>query len=568
MVVIDDVDRLQKNEILAVFRLIKLTSHIKNIVFLLCFDPLKVISAIKDDKEMNDPQDYIDKIVQLPIHLPMIDQTKIDQFLLFSSPDIGYTSEIDKFFNQLGLTDERRKEFNDNFVKIYLSELSQIFSTFRSAKRYLNGILFRLPFIEREVYLYDFFIMEVFYAFFPKVYADIKKSSWYYVSPWSLELWAYSRLPHSDNEKYRIIKEHVELLIADEKEKSVIISLLKDIFPEVKNAFLPSGQGHTNYSNWAEDYRIKKRIAHPECFFKYLMLGTREEVIPDAEFEDMLKRWKESISPKEEIKSSLFDKYQKQHKLVDLLQRLKLHSSVIDAKLVLPIIRVIYENCSKLQREGDLWLTEFDQAEGLIFRLLNDNKAIENNQIQEVLKEIVEKAKCHNFVSLVVFSCNKERGSSLHRVLENVKPEELRDILTKRLRDYFINGKRNIFDEYRQERDFAFVLYQWATRWGDQSKPRQDEVTDYLVDIFKKNPKNAGFFLRHFVQKGLGTNEYKYFQYKDFTAAYNQNKFADCLTELGEKAYSTESEKEAIALFLKAHSEAVSKKDPSSNISQ
>jgi len=560
LVIIDDIDRLQKNEILAVFRLIKLTSHMRNMVFLLSFDPSKVASAIKNDEEMSDPRNYIEKIVQLPIHLPMTDQRKIDQFLLFSYPDIGYRSEIDKFFDQLGITGDRRKEFDDAFVKIYQSDLKQIFSTYRAAKRYLNSVFFRLPFIEREVYLYDFFIIEIFQAFFPEIYSDIKSSPWYYVSSWTWEAKgsSLSLLPYDENEKYQVIKKHIEDLISNEKDKGLIISLLQDVFPEVKNAF---GRSRANYDGLAEDYQRKKRVAHPDCFLKYFMLGVREGIISDAEFEDMLKKWKESSSPNDEIKASFFDKYQKEVKLIDLLQRLKLHAGLIDKNLILPLIRVIYQNCSKFRREGDFWNTEYDQADGVIFRLLEDNKAIQNNQIQDILKEIVEKTECLDFVSMVVLTCNKERGGSLYRVYENVKSDELKEILAKRLKEHFVDGKNNIFEEYRQEREFAFILYQWATNWGDQSKPRRDEVTDYLIEVFNKNPKNAGFFLRHFAKKGLGFDEKKYFDYKEFIVAYNPEKFTQCLTKLGEKAYSTESEKEAIELFLKKHTEATTKKD-------
>lgn len=565
LVVIDDLDRLQGNEILAIFRLIKLTSHMKNMVFLLSFDPVRVISIIKRNGTIDDPENYIEKIVQLPIHLPLTDQRKIDQFLLFSYPDIGYVSEIDKFFDQLGITGIRRKEFDEVFVKIYQSDLKQIFSTYRAAKRYLNSIFFRLPFIEREVHLYDFFILEVFQTFFPSIYADMKLHPWYYVSPWSLEIQAYSPLPYDKGEKYKAIKGHIEKLLS-EKEREITISLLEDIFPEIKNAF---GRGNIDYGGWAEDYRKKKRIAHPDCFLKYFMLGVREGVISDAEFEDELQKWIASSTPEEEIRASFFDKYQKDFKLIDFLQRLKLYAGLLDGKLIFPLIRVIYKSCSRFRQDGDLWNTEYDQADGLIFRLLEDNPNIQDNEMQEILKEIIEKTERYDFASMIVLTCNPDRSSSLQRIYKNVKPEELREILKKRLRAYFVENKKDIFVEYREEREFAFILYQWATHWGDRSKPRNDEVTGYLVEIFKKNPKNAGFFLRHFAKKSLGFREEKrYFDYNEFKFAYDPIKFSACLTELGEQAYSTESEREAVELLLKAYSDEVGKNLPSDQQSQ
>jgi hypothetical protein len=568
LVIIDDLDRLQRDEILAVFRLIKLTSHMKNMIFLLSFDPIRVALIIKNKDLEEDLQSYIEKIVQLPIHIPMADQRIVDKFLLFSYPDIGYRSEIDKFFDQLQIGVDRRREFDDAFVKIYQSNLRQIFSTFRAAKRYLNGIRFRLPFIEREIYLYDFFIIEIFHTFFPNIYADIKSSAWSYISPWSLEVMAFSPFPHDEKQKYLAIKKHIEQIISNQENKALLVSLLEDIFPEVKNAFVAEGHGHTDYSGMEVDYRTKKRIAHPDCFFKYFMLGVREGIIPDAEFEDLLKQWIKSSSPEAEIESSLFGKYQKVFKLIDLLQRLKIYASSIHESLVLPLIRTVYHNCSKFQREGDLWNTEYSQAEGLIFRLLEDNAAVKHDQVHSILKEIVEQVECLDFASWVVLGSNESRGGGLHKIYKNVQLKELRDILSGRLRKDFVEGRKDIFDIYPRERQFAFILHQWATRWEDPKESHRDEVNDYLMNLFKTKPNRLGYFLLHFVIERIDFDKGKYFDYAGFKVAYDSNKLFSCLTELGEKAYSTESEKVAIELFIKAHKKSLKEREESSSTQQ
>lgn len=243
--------------------------------------------------------------------------------------------------------------------------------------------------------------------------------------------------------------------------KNVIVSLLKSIFPEVKSAF-----SSTRYSGLTEEYRVKHRIAHLDCFLKYFMLGVREEVIPDAEFDDMLILWKNVLSVENEMKKSLFDKYQKEFKLIDVLERLKLYSGALDGELLLPLIRTLYKNCSKFRRDGDIWDTEYDQAKLLIIRLLQGNSFFRDDNIHSVLQEVVDKSECLDLASWVVFVSNEDRQSGFYRIYQNVKIEELRDSLAERLQKYFIEGERDIFDEYRQEREFGFILYQWATRWG------------------------------------------------------------------------------------------------------
>lgn len=80
IVLIDDIDRVQnKNDILHVFQLIKLSAKFKNTMFLLSLDQ-KIISSCLYQELSEDPS-YLEKIIQAPTYLPAIEQTKIDKFL-------------------------------------------------------------------------------------------------------------------------------------------------------------------------------------------------------------------------------------------------------------------------------------------------------------------------------------------------------------------------------------------------------------------------------------------------------------------------------------------------------
>lgn len=558
LVVIDDVDRLQKDEMLAVFRLVKLTSEMKNLVFLLSFDPT-VVGEVLGDIE-GGAEAYIEKIVQLPIQLPMTDQSIIDKFLLYSYPESK--SEIDKMFDAMTIDPTRRKEFDDDFIKLYQTTIHLLFPTFRSVKRYLNSVMFRLPFVEKEVFLYDFFIIELFQTFFPKIYADIKAHGWYYVSNWTLVTHALSPLPYDKTERTKAIKAHIEGVIGDDEDKDVITSLLEEIFPEVRGSLSSSRSWRMHTTPDDAEYRRKGRVAHPDCFQKYFMLGVREGIIPDAEFHDELKKWKGASLPETEIENSLFAKYQKTGKLVEFLERLKLFAGQIDLNLVLPLIRTLYKNCSRLSREGDLWSTEFDQAEGLIFRLLEDNAGIKPEEIHAILEEIVKHAACFDLASLIVMSCGETRTSSLYRVHDNVRVAELRDILEARLKEYFVKGKKDIFLEYRKEREFAFILYQWATRWGDKTQSHKAEATNYLMWVFRENPKELGYFLTTYAKPQLGNREKKVFDMNGFSTAFEVEKFGRRLSRGKSSAYSNQEEKEAVDLFMAAYKQWLKSKPP------
>lgn len=548
LVIIDDIDRLQADQILAVFRLVKLTSHIKDMVFLLSFDWNQVISILKKSRQIGDPRSYLEKIVQLPLHLPTTNQNVIDDYLLFPTAE-GYQTEIGKLFDRLEIDENSQSEFYKDFRDLYQSELRPLFSTFRTVKRFINSISFRLPFVKREVYLYDFFIIEILRVFYPDIYSDIKKSPWVYAVRFGILSFGES-FSTDPEEKIIAIKQHIENLIQNHNsvKKNVIISLLKNIFPEINSAFEKSHIGH----EYLSDYRLKKRVAHPECFPKYFRLQVSKGETPDAEIDDLIKKWEESTTPEAEIVLSFFEKYQKENTLADLLEQLKLRSNIIDEKLVQPLINVIYKNCAKYRRDGEIWFTEYDKALEFIFLLLRDNKNIKDQDISKLLEEIIEKTKCFDFISNIVLDCQRGQRERI-RPYNHINADELRNILDNRLHGHFITNNNNIFEEYPLDRQFGFILYQWATLWEKPNGQRQDKVTSYLVSLFDNNPPKAGFFLSKFLSSTLVIGDR--FDHGKFVAAYDPKIFHECLKKLGANAYSTESERKAVELFMEAYSE-------------
>ena len=72
---IDDVDRLDKDELHAVLRLIRQVADFKNCIYIVAMDVDMVAKSIGDyhgKGSMQDGRKFLDKIVQVPISLPRI----------------------------------------------------------------------------------------------------------------------------------------------------------------------------------------------------------------------------------------------------------------------------------------------------------------------------------------------------------------------------------------------------------------------------------------------------------------------------------------------------------------
>ncbi|MGK7929585.1 MAG: P-loop NTPase fold protein [Spirulina sp.] len=73
LVVIDDIDRLEPEEIRQLFRLLKAVANFPNTVYFLSFDKGVVIKNLEAIQRVSG-EDYLEKIVQVPFELPLPDR--------------------------------------------------------------------------------------------------------------------------------------------------------------------------------------------------------------------------------------------------------------------------------------------------------------------------------------------------------------------------------------------------------------------------------------------------------------------------------------------------------------
>ena len=80
LVVIDDLDRLTPSEAVEMVSLLKGLGDLPNVVYLLCYDEDRLADLIKTELEL-DGREFLQKIVQYPVHLPPLDTTDITRLL-------------------------------------------------------------------------------------------------------------------------------------------------------------------------------------------------------------------------------------------------------------------------------------------------------------------------------------------------------------------------------------------------------------------------------------------------------------------------------------------------------
>jgi predicted KAP-like P-loop ATPase len=273
VILIDDIDRLDKNEIHSIFRLVKLTADFTNTTYILSFDEDMVAAAIGErfgagNKESG--QNFLEKIIQVPITIPVAQPAALNEFCF-------------EMINRI--LDSNKIELSENEVKRFISEFSNNLlnklKTPRLAVRYVNTLSFSLPLLYGEVNLVDLMLFEAIKIFYPSHYEFIKENPDYFILSYSN---TYSHV--KDNDKINSVKKELEKLALGltKLQNKSIERLLCHLFPTL-NEVLSNYYNHSGNSN---DWFKNKRIASSRYFNKYFSYSVIKGELSDVQFESFL----------------------------------------------------------------------------------------------------------------------------------------------------------------------------------------------------------------------------------------------------------------------------------------
>jgi hypothetical protein len=160
IVLLDDMDRLEQEEILNTLKLIRTLSDFNNLIFIVGYDRKYLVDTIEKKKE-----NYLDKVFNVEINLLPFDENQITQ-MLFSKVDeifpekesndldiTGFNNGFKSLFNKSG------KSYPVNInLDLFLGEACtdyelkfvDFLDSFRDIKRFINEFKFNASFLESE----------------------------------------------------------------------------------------------------------------------------------------------------------------------------------------------------------------------------------------------------------------------------------------------------------------------------------------------------------------------------------------------------------------------------------
>lgn len=166
IIAVDDIDRLVKEEVLEVLKLVRNTANFRNIVYVVAYDRAYVEETLKE-YGINNSGKYLEKIFNVPFLLP---EKSIERKKAL------YKEILQKniFFNKTNQTDNGIEAFIDEFGE-YLS--------IRNVKKLAKQLLINTPFIRKdgltfELDIYDTLILYYLSIKYKKIYEKLKELSY------------------------------------------------------------------------------------------------------------------------------------------------------------------------------------------------------------------------------------------------------------------------------------------------------------------------------------------------------------------------------------------------------
>lgn len=318
VVFIDDVDRLDRQEITTVMRLVKIAADFSFTAYVLAFDPAVVAAALAERYPNGSPfgENFLEKIVQVPLTLPRTDAAVVRQILL---------EDVERHFetHEIQLTPDEATRLWMALDEAVLPRLR----TVRIARRLSNALEFALPIVPGEVNAVDVVLIEALRTLYPQAYDFVKASVNWIVSP------VLGRL---SREEAGQLDPAMEGLSARDVEGCK--KLLRYLFPQLDSVF---GNG-TNSTDQAMAWTEQRRICSPRYCERYFAYGIPVGDIADAEIVQLMRS--ATAGQADTLLESLFQRAGAGLVLQKLSDRL----SEVEPDEVAPLARVLCEYAPRL----------------------------------------------------------------------------------------------------------------------------------------------------------------------------------------------------------------------------
>ena len=335
IVLIDDIDRLSPNEMRDIFRLVRLTCQLPNVLYVLAFDRHRAELALEEGGLRG--RDYLEKIVQWSVDLP-----EIPEILIREAVIEAIRTDIDGHVSQ-------REMDKDAWINVFNDIVLPLIKNMRDVRRYAIAVRPTTRALAKDIQLADILGLEAIRIFLPDVFRQIH--------PLARSLTIPAESKH-DDATYR--KELEELIKAGGKQP-VLEATLEHLFPLTEKYLSNSRYGNEWQTVWLKE----RRVAHYDVLSLYLERFENDSMKAIRHAEDAFSLMADG---------GAFDKYLRsidQNEIEDVIRYLGHFEDEFALDHVVPGVTVLLNYVHELpERQRDLFERDGKQKVASVVRRL------------------------------------------------------------------------------------------------------------------------------------------------------------------------------------------------------
>jgi predicted KAP-like P-loop ATPase len=469
VILIDDIDRLDRQETHAIFKLVKLSASFKYTCYVLAFDD-EVVAAALGERYGAGGQEagraFLEKIIQVPLHLPPADQ--------MSLREIAFEG-VEHALNQAGIVLDQRQI--DVFTRHFVDGLEPKLETPRVAKLYTNALMFALPLVKGEVNIAEFMLVEGLRVLYPKLHAEIRDNADLFLqgeprealrglekSPSAIDRLLETAMPGSTSEERGQMRER----------------LLKPLFPRISSMMYGG--------DWEERWGNERRICSSRYFKRYFVYGVPEGDISDNHLTNLIDAL---VTADTDSQRSLLSSYSKRV-MPQLIQALRNRADSLDEVSALAIAIAVARNGDLLPRErGALVIGGTIMYAGILISQLIRRIPLSDRQsaAEAVLGAAFPLAMGMECARWLTHSADRPEE---RRVLPDGADDALYHLFSVRIRD--ADDVEPLF--MQAGRDAPNLYWYW------QHGRNREEIEARLRELFDKDPAKLDDFLDTYIGEG------------------------------------------------------------------
>jgi len=410
VVLIDDIDRLDRQEIQTIFKLVKLSAGFEYTVYVLAFDD-EIVAAALGEKYGQGGADagrnFLEKIIQVPLHLPPADRLSLRKMTF---EGVNAT---------LQLSDVKLAEGQPQaFVRHFIDGLEPRLVTPRQVKRYTNALMFALPLLKGEVHPVDQMLLEGIRVFYPKLYTVIRDRPDMF-------------LPDGSDRHYteEAQAETLEMLAIglkglDPLEQKAATNILQVLFPRLKRGY----EGPDWDRRWAQE----QRICSEWYFSRYFHYATSEGDVPDQAVAALIRD--ASTASEGDIETRLRD-LAGNGKAAHLVQKLWWRGEALESQPAKTLALAMARNGTIFPKDEQLYslAATFYQAAILVMKLVK--RSLNNETRAALARQILREAEPLPFaVECLRWFRRDATNPESEQIVSTAVEQELGECLADRIR--------------------------------------------------------------------------------------------------------------------------------------